>query len=700
MPAYLTILPVLSALLCFALGLFTLSRNPHNRTNKSFAVGMASLVVAETGSAIVLLSSSLPVMEFGIRLSTAVFALLPPLWLIFSLVFARTEQKNELKRNLWVLLISVAGLFFAAMTLTGRVVTIMSETIREGNETLVEVGDIGRFYYIYMIVGLVLVLIHLENTLRSSTGAKRWQIKYVIFGIGSILAFKIYLSSQSLLFQTYGFSSLPLTSAVILIATSIMAVFIVRHRLMDVDVFISRYVVYNSLTVLIVGIYLLSTGLIIQGIRYFDLPYDNFFVSIFTFISILLLIILIFMRDLNRRLRIFVSTHFYKHKHEFRDSWMETTERISSKRSIDEISSTLTGMLTEALGAKKIHLWLLDQSSSTFSCEGNDLLPQYEQLSVTHPLAVHINEIMAPFFVDPDAGMPAIPVDSEVHELAVATDAVLCAPIIAGESVIGFLLISKDATGKQYGTDDFEILRAMTTQAAVQMITIRLSENLMQIKEVEVFSRMSSFIMHDLKNLTNSLSLISQNAKHNIENPEFQKDAIRSIDGIVRRMKGLIEKLSDIPKGLEINRQPVDIKYVVGKAIKKIPCDSDKDVIITEEIAPVGPVYIDPEAMEMVLHNLISNAYEAIEQDGTINISAVADKQKVRISVKDNGKGMTRQFVKNELFKPFSTTKKKGFGIGLFQCKAVVEAHGGKIDIVTAEGDGTTFTLTLPGKQS
>ena len=77
----------------------------------------------------------------------------------------------------------------------------------------------------------------------------------------------------------------------------------------------------------------------------------------------------------------------------------------------------------------------------------------------------------------------------------------------------------------------------------------------MAAKEIEAFHRMSSFIMHDLKNLTNSLSLVSQNAKHHISNPEFQQDAIKTIDNTVLRMKGLIERLSAVPTEPELKKR-------------------------------------------------------------------------------------------------------------------------------------------------
>ena len=133
----------------------------------------------------------------------------------------------------------------------------------------------------------MLNLIQLENTLRSSSGSKRWQIKYVVFGIGAIISLFIYLASQALLFSTINIISIPLTSSVILISSSIMALFIIRHRLMDIDIFISRYVIYNSMTIVIVGLYLLSVGIITQGIRYFNIPLNYFFATLFVFIAAL-----------------------------------------------------------------------------------------------------------------------------------------------------------------------------------------------------------------------------------------------------------------------------------------------------------------------------------------------------------------------------------------------------------------------------
>jgi signal transduction histidine kinase len=68
----------------------------------------------------------------------------------------------------------------------------------------------------------------------------------------------------------------------------------------------------------------------------------------------------------------------------------------------------------------------------------------------------------------------------------------------------------------------------------------------------------------------------------------------------------------------------------------------------------------------------------------------------LRLSVADNGRGMSEDFVRQSLFRPFSSTKNAGLGIGLAQCKSIVDAHGGRIRAESRPGEGTTFTIDLP----
>ena len=673
----------MSALLCAGLGLFTLSRNPRHPANIGFTLGMLSLALIGTGGAVILYSGAeKEAAGLGVRLSLIGTALLPATWLLFTIVFARSNYGEVLKKWTPALTISfVISIFFALMS--GSVVSITAS----GFYT---VGSIGRYFYIYLILGLVVNLIQLENTLRSSSGESRRKAKYVIFGVGGILAFFIYMASQSLLFGSLNVQILPVVSAVVLISTSVMTLSIVKHRLMGIDIFISRYVVYNSLSLLLVGAYLLSVGIIAHAIRYFDIPFDYFFTTLFIFISMLTLTILLFSSRVRRKSQLFITRHFYRQKYEFREKWLEATERISLKKTVEEISKTLREMISETIAPKSVHLWLYNPISGEYHCD-EEVGEEFSSRPRSHPLVERATELLAPFMID---GSDEVTV--EVAAIATATGSVLCSPMATRSDIVGFLLIGSDLTGEPYTEDDFGLLKALTTQAAVRIKNITLSENLMNAKEIEAFHRMSSFIMHDLKNLTNSLSLVSQNARENIDNPEFQKDAIRSIDITVERMKGLIGKLSDLPGDLDLKKNTVNIKTVVGNAIEKLPSNSTKSVAVISEIDASYRVDVDPEAMDMVFLNLLKNAHEAVGAEGRITIRAVPNDGNIDVTITDNGVGMDHEYMQSSLFRPFKTTKKGGFGIGLFQCKTIIDAHGGKIEVKSAEGGGTTFKVTLP----
>lgn len=687
MNGYFAILPILSAILCMSLGLFVFSRNPRHPANISFVLGMATLAAAEIGGALVLLS------DFGIETAlTGLYiyllghAFLPASWLIFSIVFARADYRNIFAR--WAAIIIgvwIISLAFAVWIIASRGVvapfnaeyTLLSQFV---------IGPAVRYLYIYLMLGMVLNLLHLETTFRSSSGSQRWQIKYVVFGTGAIFAFFIYLASQILLFSAIDIQYIPLTAAVILISCSMIAIFVVRHRLMDVDIFVSRYVVYNSLTVLIVGLYLIAIGIATYGIRYLNIPFPRFFTTLFIFGAVLIFVVLAFVAAIRRKIQLFINRHFYKHKYEFRDKWMETTEKISSKRNVQEVSATIIEMIKETMGVSSLSLYLYEPVLGRYYLYDPVKQANDEVFPSDHQFLQQVKRELSPFFIN----------HSGLDEDNILQKAVLCAPLASGQDIVGFMLLGRDISGEQYRQDDFELLKAVTTQAAVQIKNIRLMQDIMNAKEVEAFHRLSAFIMHDMKNLTNSLSLVSQNAKYNMDNPEFQKDAIRTIESTVVRMKNLIDKLSSMPQKLELKTAKTDMQNLLDNAVNIAGSTNRKDVKIVKEFDKMPALSVDPEAIEMVFLNLLMNAYDAIGKDGEIKIQALQRDGYIDIAISDNGAGMSKEFIANDLFRPFKTTKKRGLGIGLFQCKATIEAHDGSIEVESEEGKGTTFRVRLP----
>lgn len=284
----------------------------------------------------------------------------------------------------------------------------------------------------------------------------------------------------------------------------------------------------------------------------------------------------------------------------------------------------------------------------------------------------------------------------EIEQLASSTEAVLCAPLFANREVIGFILLGSDLSGEPYSQDDFDLVKAIAAQAGVQIVNIRLTHDIMAMKEAEVLHKMSTFIIHDLKNLTNSLSLVSQNARGHLSDPEFQRDAIRTIDGTVTKMKALIERLKESGGGLVLKREEADVKGLLRKIISGMEMRKGKDVAIVDQTGIIPLVSIDSEAIEMVFMNLMTNAFEAVGKNGVIKVASSISGGYISLIFEDNGKGIPREFMDKSLFMPFKSTKKNGFGVGLYQCKTILEAHGGLIEAKSEEGKGTVFTVKLP----
>ena len=687
--------------------MFTFSRNPKHLTNIGFLSGMLSLAILNAGDAALLLAGGSDNRAiFGALLSITGQSLLLPSLLFFSVVFARAERRAVFFRWLPILIMMVsASILFIYLLVTGEFVTVYLFNLTEdnGNTLFRENANLvfdhmGYYFYIYFIIGTILCLANLEKTFRSSKGVKRFHIKYIVFCFGSILIFFIYLASQAILFLSISSQLILIRSTVTLICTLIIAVSIVRQRLLDVDIFVSRYVVYNSVTIIGASAYLLVVGVVFEVIKFYHIPFDYFLKVLFIFVSLLILVILLFVSSLRRKVQLFINRHFFKHKYEFRDAWMETIERISSRNSVGTICNTLIEMISQKMYAQNVTVWLYNSARQEYTVFHEKDSSFRESLEEGHALIRIMRENEAPFIISEQyRQISSIPNGlQEIEAVMEVTGAVLCSPMGAAGEIVGFILQGEDIGGESYKNDDFELLKALSTQAAVQIKNISLAQDLSTAKEVEMFHRMSTFVMHDLKNLTNSLSLISQNAKHNLGNIEFQKDVIKTIEGTVSRMSGLIERLSSLPQDIELKQELADLRNLVDHALKKIKRDKEKEISIETKIDNIPLLHIDHHAIEMVVINLVNNACDAIERDGKVECSVWEENNVIKLSVSDNGKGISDKFIDTFLFKPFKSSKKGGFGVGLFQSKTIIEAHNGRIEVKSKEGHGTTFTISLP----
>jgi putative PEP-CTERM system histidine kinase len=270
----------------------------------------------------------------------------------------------------------------------------------------------------------------------------------------------------------------------------------------------------------------------------------------------------------------------------------------------------------------------------------------------------------------------------------------ICVPMIGRGELLGILVVGDRVGGVPYSVDDLDMLKCIGDHASAGFLTVQLSKKLVEAKELEAFQAMAAFFVHDLKNSASTLNLMLKNLPVHFDDPEFRADALRGIAKTVAHINRLIGRLGQLRGELKIETVESDLNEVVDGVLAGL--ERSSGLSLSKELAAVSKVALDRDQMQKVITNLVLNAAEAVGPGGEVRIVTGEEGGRVLLSVADNGCGMSPEFLAHSLFRPFQTTKKNGLGIGMFQSKMIVEAHGGKITVESEPGKGTTFRLSLP----
>jgi signal transduction histidine kinase len=217
-------------------------------------------------------------------------------------------------------------------------------------------------------------------------------------------------------------------------------------------------------------------------------------------------------------------------------------------------------------------------------------------------------------------------------------------------------------------------------------------------KQFESFARLSAVLTHDLKNQILSLSLLVSNMERKFDREGFREDALRTLSDSVANLQNLVAKLSDPRTPTKRIRERANITHLVERVIQRTAAQAANKYNVATELMPDIFATVDGKAVERVIENLVINALEAMPDGGGLKVAAQQENGNAIIAVADTGKGMTDEFLRERLFQPFATTKKKGIGLGLYSCREIIEQHGGRIDVKSEVDLGTEFKVVLPLK--
>ena len=555
----------------------------------------------------------------------------------------------------------------------------------------------GRLIWAFILITLVVGLSELERILRASRDPLRYQLKFIVIGLGGLAGFEIVQSSQLLLFSLWPKDYAWVRGVVTLICVGLIAFGFGRWRIQDLGqrIYLSHQVLYTSLTFLLVGFYLIGVGVLAEVIQQTNWALSEALGMLLLFVGCVALVIVLFSRQVRAEIQVFISRHFYRSKYDYRLQWLQLTEAMSASHSIDTILDQYLAILSRTFGAAKITIWLEFEADRRFhQVRTVNIEPPPEPISASHPIVMALKNEGEPIHVSERSDETS----TELHTFQQTTQSVVCVPLqVPLGPLMGFATLSHELQGRTYGKDDFDLLRAMAHHVTMLLTKVRLMEERSAAAEWEALHRFSAFYIHDLKNLASGLSLVAQNAEVYGHDQEFQSSAMRTIGHTAQRMMGLIGKLStQLSESAPASTERVsatDINVLIQDTINSLNGAGCKPKFITS--SDLLFVQVHPESFKQVLLNLILNARQAMGEQGTIEVRTEQEEEMARISVRDEGPGIPPAQLRN-LFQPFRTTKKGGLGVGLYQCKQIVEQHKGSIQVDSREGQGTQVSITLP----
>ena len=694
-----TLLTYLAAAVTAALAVYVVSRDPKNVVSRFFAAGMALLVIEAVVSAMALHSTVPDEFLLWYRAKTIAASLLPGCWLLFSLAYGRVNYREILNR--WVCVLIAVWVIPAtlAVFLWGSWHT-GPPLLEQGSRWYLALGWAGYVWSLAIIAGAILVIMNLEQTLRHSMGRKRWQIKFMIIGVGALFGVRIYDSSLTILYNQVGTDHIALNAGVLLAADALIAVSALRDREMKVDIYLSNTFLYNSMTIILVGSYFIGVGLLAWLAQIWigsqSLPLTAFLL----FVAIMGLGVLLLSGSVRLKRKNLVSRLFERPLYDYRQIWSQFTEATSTLSTTKELGSAIVNMISETLDCLSVSLWVTEESRDALVFVASTALTE-EQARKMRMMGQDGAELMLALW---DREMPVDFEDTneewvtdfrESHAAVLAEARIRYAVALrAANRLIGILTLSGRGSASPLTVQDSELLKTIADQAASSLLRLRLADQLNKAKALEAFQVMSAFFMHDLKNLGSKLSLVMQNLPVHFENPEFRKDAIRSVTQSVEKINNMCSRLSLLSERSKVSPRESNLDQVVAESVKGLDGLFKAPVVCS--LGGVTDLYMDSEQMQKVVGNLLLNASEAVSEDGKITVSTSMGGGWAQLTVSDTGCGMSREFVETRLFRPFQTTKPKGMGIGLFHCKTIVEAHGGRIEVESEEGKGSTFRVFLP----
>lgn len=459
----------------------------------------------------------------------------------------------------------------------------------------------------------------------------------------------------------------------------------------------SRAVTFHTLSLLVIGTYLALMMLVTKLIGAVGGDMVRASQIVFLVAASLAAIIWLPSKSFRSWAKVKLVKHLFQHRYDYREEWLQFNRTIG--RSTDSEAASLASRAVKALAditESPAGLLLTPNEQAELELTARWRWPTIEVPAIaggyrlstileSHGHIVALDEVRRG--VDRHGELAQLP-----HWLNEAEDAWALVPLIHFERLVGVIVLARPSIERELDWEDFDLLKVVGQQLASYLAEQAGQEALMEASQFDEFNRRMAFVMHDIKNLASQMSLLAANAQRHADNPEFRADMLVTLRNSSEKLTALLARLGRYSQGVLSEPEETDLTALAARLAKRF--QPLHPVALTRE-DPVR-VMADAEALEQALTHLVQNAIDASDNEAPVYLDVTTDGLIGQIAVIDAGSGMSPEFIRTGLFKPFVSSKYGGFGIGAYEAREMIKGMGGRVTVESREGVGTRFAVILP----
>ncbi len=456
----------------------------------------------------------------------------------------------------------------------------------------------------------------------------------------------------------------------------------------------SRTVAFQSASLLVIGAYLLAMWLLAQWLSMRGGDFAGAFQIAFVAAATGLALITLPSRRIRGWLRVTLTKHLFQHRYDYREEWLRFTRTISQDGSG---TAPLQERVVQAMAD------ITDSPAGLLLTPGDHgelvLAARWRWPTVDVPAealartAVGVVE-QAGYIIDLDqlrAGhcLAGLDLPDWLTSDARAWAAV---PLLHFDRLVGLVVLVRPLLPRQLDWEDFDLLRVAGQQLASYLAEQDSQEGLAEASRFDDFSRRIAFVMHDIKNLASQLSLLARNAEQHADNPEFRADMLLTLRNSADKLNVLLARLSRYGAATKDSLQPLRVDQLAASVVDGFSSLHQVELVRSDKCEVIA----NSEPLEQALLHLVQNAVDASTAGQPVFVSVSLRGTSGIIEIIDSGTGMSPEFVRSKLFKPFISSKPGGFGIGAYEARELLRAMNGRLDVESREGLGSRFVIHLP----